>query len=131
MKQITNSGPLCGLKIIEFEGIGPAPLAGQLLSDLGADVIKIKKKPNNLKIEPILDRFLMNCIGLERNCYYIQRVMYMDIPPNEPEQQIHQDGDEKDGTYYIFMPLNYWSHDMGATVYYKDSIVEIEGYELQ
>ena len=74
-------------------------------------------------IEPILDRFLMNCIGLERNCYYIQRVMYMDIPPNEPEQQIHQDGDEKDGTYYIFMPLNYWSHDMGATVYYKDSIV--------
>ena len=56
MKQITNSGPLCGLKIIEFEGIGPAPLAGQLLSDLGADLIKIKKKPNNLKIEPILDR---------------------------------------------------------------------------
>ena len=37
------SGPLNGLKIIEFEGIGPAPLAGQLLSDLGADVIKIKK----------------------------------------------------------------------------------------
>jgi alpha-methylacyl-CoA racemase len=56
LKQITNSGPLCGLKIIEFEGIGPAPLAGQLLSDLGADVIKIKKKQNTLKTEPILDR---------------------------------------------------------------------------
>ena len=56
MKQPTNSGPLCGLKIIEFEGIGPAPLAGQLLSDLGADVIKIKKKTNNLRKEPILDR---------------------------------------------------------------------------
>ena len=39
-----NSGPLCGLKIIEFEGIGPAPLAGQLLSDLGADVVKNFKK---------------------------------------------------------------------------------------
>ena len=74
-------------------------------------------------IEPILDRFLMNCVGLKRDTYYIQRVMYMDIPPNEPEQQVHQDGDEGDGTYYIFLPLNYWSHDMGATVYYKDSIV--------
>ena len=39
-----HSGPLNGLKIIEFEGIGPAPLAGQLLSDLGADVIKILRK---------------------------------------------------------------------------------------
>ncbi len=43
-----HSGPLNGLKTIEFEGIGPAPLAGQLLSDLGADVIKIKK--NQLRI---------------------------------------------------------------------------------
>lgn len=56
MKQPTNLGPLCGLKIIEFEGIGPAPLAGQLLSDLGADVIKIEKKSTKKKIEPILDR---------------------------------------------------------------------------
>ena len=63
MKQITNSGPLCGLKIIEFEGIGPAPLAGQLLSDLGADVIKIKKK-NTLKKDPILDR-KKNIINLD------------------------------------------------------------------
>ncbi len=55
-KQPTNLGPLCGLKIIEFEGIGPAPLAGQLLSDLGAEVIKIEKKTNKQKIEPILDR---------------------------------------------------------------------------
>ena len=64
MKQPINSGPLCGLKIVEFEGIGPAPLAGQLLSDLGADVIKIKKKPNNPKIEPILDR-KKNIINLD------------------------------------------------------------------
>ena len=49
--------------------------------------------------------------------------MYMEIPPNEPEQQVHQDGDLGDGTYYIFKFLNYWSYDMGATVFYKDSIV--------
>ena len=36
-KKASNGGPLFGLKVIEFEGIGPAPLAGQLLSDLGAE----------------------------------------------------------------------------------------------
>ena len=64
MKHPKYSGPLCDLKIIEFEGIGPAPLAGQLLSDLGADLIKIKKKPNNLNKEPILDR-KKNIINLD------------------------------------------------------------------
>ena len=56
MNKPMHSGPLNGLKIIEFEGIGPAPLAGQLLSDLGADVIKIKKKSTENIKEPILDR---------------------------------------------------------------------------
>ncbi len=51
-----HSGPLNGLKIIEFEGIGPAPLAGQLLSDLGADIIKILRKHTKINKEPILDR---------------------------------------------------------------------------
>ena len=51
-----HSGPLNGLKIIELAGIGPAPLAGQLLSDLGADVIKILRKHTKIKKEPILDR---------------------------------------------------------------------------
>lgn len=35
------TGPLSGLKIVEFEGIGPGPFCGMLLSDLGADVIRI------------------------------------------------------------------------------------------
>ena len=37
-------GPLSGLKIIEFAGIGPGPLCGMLLSDLGADVVRIDRK---------------------------------------------------------------------------------------
>ncbi len=36
--------PLSGLRIIEFSGLGPAPLAGQLLSDLGADVIAVDRR---------------------------------------------------------------------------------------
>jgi alpha-methylacyl-CoA racemase len=34
-------GPLAGLKVIEFGGIGPGPFAGMMLSDLGADVLRI------------------------------------------------------------------------------------------
>jgi alpha-methylacyl-CoA racemase len=37
------SGPLTGLKIVEFQGIGPGPFCGMLLSDLGADVIRIDR----------------------------------------------------------------------------------------
>ncbi len=35
--------PLTGLKIVEFAGIGPAPYAGQLLADLGADVVVVDR----------------------------------------------------------------------------------------
>lgn len=41
------SGPLKGLKVIEMLGLGPAPLAGQLLADLGAEVIIIDRKSDN------------------------------------------------------------------------------------
>jgi alpha-methylacyl-CoA racemase len=39
------SGPLSGVKILEFAGIGPAPFCCMLLSDLGADIIRIDRKP--------------------------------------------------------------------------------------
>ena len=39
-------GPLKSLKIVEFSGLGPGPLAGQLLADLGADVITVDKIQN-------------------------------------------------------------------------------------
>jgi acetyl-CoA hydrolase len=34
---------LSGIKIIEIEGIGPAPFCGMHLADLGADVIVIER----------------------------------------------------------------------------------------
>lgn len=39
-------GPLTGLKIIEVAGIGPAPFAAMMLSDLGADVIRVDRSAN-------------------------------------------------------------------------------------
>jgi alpha-methylacyl-CoA racemase len=37
------AGPLSGLKVIEMAGIGPGPFACMLLSDLGAEVIRIDR----------------------------------------------------------------------------------------
>jgi alpha-methylacyl-CoA racemase len=40
-------GPLCGLRVIEMVGLGPAPFCGMMLADMGAEVIRIaqKRKP--------------------------------------------------------------------------------------
>ena len=38
-----GQGPLSGVKIVEFAGIGPGPFCGMLLSDLGADVVRIDR----------------------------------------------------------------------------------------
>lgn len=38
------SGPLSGLKIIEFSGIGPGPMCAMILADLGATVLRIDRK---------------------------------------------------------------------------------------
>lgn len=39
-----GSGPLSGIKIIEFAGIGPGPFCAMLLSDMGAEIIRIDRK---------------------------------------------------------------------------------------
>ena len=37
-------GPLAGVKIIEMAGIGPGPMCGLLLSDLGATILRIERR---------------------------------------------------------------------------------------
>ncbi|WP_375208079.1 CaiB/BaiF CoA transferase family protein [Hyphococcus sp.] len=39
-----RGGVLQGVRIVEFEGLGPGPFCGMLLADLGADVILIERK---------------------------------------------------------------------------------------
>jgi len=38
-----GKGPLAGIRVVEFAGLGPAPFCGMLLSDLGADVVRIDR----------------------------------------------------------------------------------------
>ncbi len=39
-----GNGPLSGVKVLEFAGIGPGPFCGMLLADMGAEVIRIDRK---------------------------------------------------------------------------------------
>ena len=49
---MTARGPLAGLRVLEFAGIGPGPLCGMLLADLGAQVIRLDRPtPSGLGIE--------------------------------------------------------------------------------
>jgi len=50
-------GPLRGIRVLEFESIGPAPFAGMLLADMGADVI-------------VVDRPASTDLGLQRERWY-------------------------------------------------------------
>ncbi|MCU1452545.1 MAG: carnitine dehydratase [Acidimicrobiales bacterium] len=45
-------GPLSGVKVVEIAGIGPGPFCAMLLSDLGADVVRIDRSSNVLGGDP-------------------------------------------------------------------------------
>ena len=45
------TGPLAGIRIVEFAGLGPAPFAAMLLADFGADVIRIER-PGSPQLMP-------------------------------------------------------------------------------
>jgi alpha-methylacyl-CoA racemase len=50
-------GPLGGIRVLEFEAIGPGPFAGMLLADMGADVL-------------VIDRPASTDLGLKRERWY-------------------------------------------------------------
>lgn len=49
------TGPLAGTRVVEFAAIGPVPLAGMLLADLGADVVVVGR-PSSSSIASMVPR---------------------------------------------------------------------------
>ncbi len=47
-----SSGPLAGLRVLDFTGLGPGPYCAMLLGDLGADVIRIERPGSGRFREP-------------------------------------------------------------------------------
>lgn len=40
---MTRVGPLAGVRVLELAGLGPGPFAGMMLSDMGADVLRVER----------------------------------------------------------------------------------------
>lgn len=51
-----KKGPLKGLRVVEFAGIGPGPHCAMMLADLGAEVLRIDRKGGNGWDNPMADR---------------------------------------------------------------------------
>lgn len=47
-----TAGPLSGLRVIELAGLGPGPHAAMLLADLGADVVRVERPSEGLRLTP-------------------------------------------------------------------------------
>ena len=50
-----SPGPLSGMRVIEFAGIGPAPFAGMMLADMGAEVILIERSADHAALAAATD----------------------------------------------------------------------------
>ncbi|WP_305888508.1 CaiB/BaiF CoA-transferase family protein [Pseudomonas sp. MYb185] len=60
----TAGGPLAGLRVLEFAGIGPGPHCAMQLADMGAEVLRIERPGGNGWPNPVVDRG-RTCITLD------------------------------------------------------------------
>ncbi len=58
-------GPLHGVKVIEVGGIGPGPFCGMMLSDMGAEIVRIERKGQFALSEPKFDVPMRNRRSVE------------------------------------------------------------------
>jgi alpha-methylacyl-CoA racemase len=63
-------GPLAGIKVIEFAGIGPAPMAAMMLAEMGASVLRIDRVADSGLGIPLEPKFELlkrsrHCIRLD------------------------------------------------------------------
>ena len=49
-------GPLRGLRVLEFAGLGPVPYAAMLLADMGADVVRLDRPDGQRRAKDIISR---------------------------------------------------------------------------
>ncbi len=78
-----------------------------------------------MNLKPILIpkiREMFKIIGLDK--FRILRMTIHQIPPGEPEQQIHHDGHPCDDIYYMSIPLHDTTRETGQTILYNDKYVK-------
>ena len=55
-----TNGPLSGLKVVEFDGLGPTPFSAMQLADMGANVIRIARKTGTQAANQFTDVVIRN-----------------------------------------------------------------------
>jgi alpha-methylacyl-CoA racemase len=62
-----GTGPLAGVRVVEFAGLGPTPFACMMLADLGADIVRLDRPggPGMLAGAPALDTLNRGRASLE------------------------------------------------------------------
>ena len=77
-----SNGPLTGLKVVEFQGIGPGPHVAMLLADLGAEVVRIERaghQPMNAVVERARHRASVDLKSEEGQAFVKQALGAADV----------------------------------------------------
>lgn len=87
-KGVANrQGPLTGVKIVEFTGIGPAPFGAMLLADLGATIIRIDRPGGYPPLDPALDFDKMGAAAIFNRSRHALRV---DLKSEEGQELVRR-----------------------------------------
>lgn len=77
-----SRGPLTGLKVVEFAGIGPGPHVAMLLADMGAEVVRIERQgsqPTNVVVERARHRAQVDVKSEEGRAFCLEACRHADV----------------------------------------------------
>ena len=77
-----SNGPLTGLKVVEFQGIGPGPHVCMMLADMGAEVVRIERaghQPMNPVVERARHRAEVDLKSAEGQAFVKQALAHADV----------------------------------------------------
>lgn len=77
-----SRGPLTGLRVVEFAGIGPGPHVAMLLADMGAEVVRIERpgaQPTNRVVERARHRAQVDMKSEEGRAFALQACRNADV----------------------------------------------------
>ncbi len=62
-----NQGPLAGVRLVEFDAIGPVPLAAMILADLGCDIVRFDRagRPRSPSADGVILGRGRRCVALD------------------------------------------------------------------
>jgi formyl-CoA transferase len=102
MTQNGHAGPLAGIKVLEFSEIIAAPFGGMLLSDMGADVIKVEPPAGDpwRGFQPLGLREGRGYISLNRG----KRGIVLDLNTTEGQEVAHRLAEHCDAVIVNYRP---------------------------